>query len=85
MSLVQHVSQQVSVLAQGTVLAEGTPDAIAADRRVQDAYLGRAPGETRYPAAPRRAPAGPAAAAAATIWCCATCTATTAPATSCTG
>jgi branched-chain amino acid transport system ATP-binding protein len=56
MSLVQHVSQQVSVLAQGTVLAEGTPDAMAADRRVQDAYLGRAPGQ-----AARAVPRGPVA------------------------
>jgi branched-chain amino acid transport system ATP-binding protein len=59
MSLVQHVSQQVSVLAQGTVLAEGTPDAIAMDRRVQDAYLGRAPGQAHATAGPRGARLAP--------------------------
>jgi branched-chain amino acid transport system ATP-binding protein len=40
MSMVQRVSQQVSVLAHGTLLAQGPPAAIAADSRVQDAYLG---------------------------------------------
>jgi branched-chain amino acid transport system ATP-binding protein len=43
MSLVQGVSQQVSVLTQGKLLAQGPPAAIAEDPRVQDAYLGRAP------------------------------------------
>lgn len=67
MSLVQGVSRQVSVLAQGKLLAEGPPAAIAADPRVQDAYLGRAaagrPAATRPAAASRRrAPASPAAA-----------------------
>jgi ABC-type branched-subunit amino acid transport system ATPase component len=41
MSIVQRVSRQVSVLAYGALLAQGTPDEVAADSRVQDAYLGR--------------------------------------------
>jgi branched-chain amino acid transport system ATP-binding protein len=42
MSLVQQVSQQVSVLAFGELIAQGTADEVSADPRVQDAYLGRA-------------------------------------------
>jgi branched-chain amino acid transport system ATP-binding protein len=42
MSLVQRVSRQVSVLAHGELLAQGPPEAVAGDPRVQDAYLGRA-------------------------------------------
>jgi branched-chain amino acid transport system ATP-binding protein len=42
MSLVQGVSRQVTVLAQGRLLAQGTPGQVAADPRVQAAYLGRA-------------------------------------------
>jgi branched-chain amino acid transport system ATP-binding protein len=65
MSLVQGVSQQVSVLVQGRLLAQGPPAAIARDPRVQDAYLGGGmPG--RPTAAPRRrAPASPPGAPAA--------------------
>jgi len=62
MSLVQGVSQQVSVLAQGKLLAEGPPAAISADPRVQDAYLGRAAAARPAAAPRRRAPASPAAA-----------------------
>jgi ABC-type branched-subunit amino acid transport system ATPase component len=40
MSLVQSVSRRVSVLSRGALLAEGPPEVIAADPRVQDAYLG---------------------------------------------
>jgi branched-chain amino acid transport system ATP-binding protein len=40
MSLVQSVSRQVSVLSRGALLAQGPPEVIAADPRVQDAYLG---------------------------------------------
>jgi len=40
MSLVQSVSRQVSVLSRGALLAQGPPEVIAADLRVQDAYLG---------------------------------------------
>ncbi len=46
MSLVRQVSEHVTVLAFGSVLADGTPAAVANDRRVQDAYLGRAGGAT---------------------------------------
>jgi branched-chain amino acid transport system ATP-binding protein len=40
-SLVQQVADQVSVLAYGSLLAQGTPADVAGDPRVQDAYLGR--------------------------------------------
>ncbi|MGO9955104.1 MAG: ATP-binding cassette domain-containing protein [Solirubrobacteraceae bacterium] len=71
MSLVQQVSAQVSVLAEGALLAQGPPAAVAADPRVQDAYLGRAPGERPVPdtatAAPRPRPARSATAASADL------------------
>jgi ABC-type branched-subunit amino acid transport system ATPase component len=64
MSLVQGVSQQVSVLAQGKLLAQGPPAAIAGDPRVQDAYLGG--GMPSRGAVPRRpGSASPAVAPAA--------------------
>jgi branched-chain amino acid transport system ATP-binding protein len=47
MSIVQRVSRQVSVLSRGALLAQGPPEAIAGDPRVQDAYLGRAAGARR--------------------------------------
>ncbi len=60
MSIVQRVSERVTVLAHGSLLAEGPPAVIAADTRVQDAYLGRARGgpalATRSKAAPQRTP-----------------------------
>jgi branched-chain amino acid transport system ATP-binding protein len=59
MSLVQRVSRQVSVLSRGTLLAAGTPAEIAADPRVQDAYLGSATA-ARPPARPRAATGGAA-------------------------
>jgi branched-chain amino acid transport system ATP-binding protein len=59
MSLVQRVSLQVSVLSRGTLLAAGTPAEIAADPRVQDAYLGSTTA-ARPPARPRTATAGAA-------------------------
>ncbi|WP_295856022.1 ATP-binding cassette domain-containing protein [uncultured Xylophilus sp.] len=40
MDLVFRFAEQVTVLAEGRVLAQGTPAAIAADPRVQTAYLG---------------------------------------------
>lgn len=52
MSLVQSVSRQVSVLSRGALLAQGPPEVIAADPRVQDAYLGGA-AATRPAAGPR--------------------------------
>jgi ABC-type branched-subunit amino acid transport system ATPase component len=51
MSIVQRVSRQVSVLAYGALLAQGTPGEVAADPRVQDAYLGRAAAAAPVPAA----------------------------------
>lgn len=42
MHVVFSLAQWVSVLAQGTVIAEGHPQNIKGDQRVQDAYLGGA-------------------------------------------
>ncbi len=40
MDLVFRFAQQISVLVQGSVLVEGSPDKIAADPRVNEVYLG---------------------------------------------
>ena len=42
MRVVFHLADRIMVLAEGSVLAEGPPAAIAADERVQAAYLGKA-------------------------------------------
>ena len=42
MRVVFHLADRIMVLAEGAVLAEGTPDEIASDERVQAAYLGKA-------------------------------------------
>ncbi len=42
MRVVFHLADRISVLDQGMLLADGTPDEIAADRAVQEAYLGKA-------------------------------------------
>jgi branched-chain amino acid transport system ATP-binding protein len=43
MDVVFQLAQRVTVLDRGRVLAEGSPDEISADARVQQAYLGRGP------------------------------------------
>lgn len=40
MDMVRDVSDWVVVMAQGKIIAEGTPDAVMRDQRVIDAYLG---------------------------------------------
>jgi len=40
MHMVRHISDWVIVMAQGQIVAEGTPEAVMADQRVIDAYLG---------------------------------------------
>jgi len=42
MRVIFHLADRITVLAEGAVLAEGTPDEIGADERVQAAYLGKA-------------------------------------------
>lgn len=42
MGVVFSLAQKISVLAQGTVIAEDLPDAIRSDPRVKEAYLGTA-------------------------------------------
>ncbi len=42
MRVIFHLADRIMVLAEGAVLAEGTPDQIANDERVQAAYLGKA-------------------------------------------
>ena len=42
MRVVFNLADRITVLAEGSALAEGTPDEIAASERVQAAYLGKA-------------------------------------------
>ena len=42
MRVVFHLADRIMVLAEGAVLAEGTPDEIAKNEQVQAAYLGKA-------------------------------------------
>jgi branched-chain amino acid transport system ATP-binding protein len=42
MRVIFHLAERIMVLAEGSVLAEGTPAEIAANEAVQTAYLGRA-------------------------------------------
>ena len=42
MRVIFHLADRIMVLVEGSVLAEGTPPEIAADERVQAAYLGKA-------------------------------------------
>jgi dipeptide transport system ATP-binding protein len=41
MRVIFHLADRIMVLAEGEVLAEGTPDEIGRDERVQAAYLGK--------------------------------------------
>jgi branched-chain amino acid transport system ATP-binding protein len=45
MNVVMSVSDAITVMHQGAVLAEGTPQAIAANALVQKAYLGELYGD----------------------------------------
>jgi branched-chain amino acid transport system ATP-binding protein len=45
MDVVMKISDSITVMSQGSVLAEGTPEDIANDQRVQKAYLGDLYGE----------------------------------------
>jgi neutral amino acid transport system ATP-binding protein len=40
MDMVRDISDWVIVMAQGSIVAEGTPETVMADPRVIDAYLG---------------------------------------------
>ena len=40
MRVIFHLADRITVLAEGAVLADGTPGDIAANERVQAAYLG---------------------------------------------
>ena len=42
MRVVFHLADRISVLAEGKLLAEGTPEEITANEHVQNAYLGKA-------------------------------------------
>jgi branched-chain amino acid transport system ATP-binding protein len=41
MRVVFHLADRIMVLAEGVMLAEGTPEEIAHNERVQEAYLGK--------------------------------------------
>jgi len=40
MNLVFRFAERITVLVEGSILVEGTPQEIAADRRVREVYLG---------------------------------------------
>jgi len=42
MRVIFHLADRITVLAEGALLAEGTPQQIGTDERVQSAYLGKA-------------------------------------------
>ncbi len=52
MNLVMRVSDRVIVLDRGRCIASGPPDAVQADERVIDAYLGRDEAEAEAVEAP---------------------------------
>jgi branched-chain amino acid transport system ATP-binding protein len=41
MEVVFEIADDITVLAQGAILASGKPEAISADERVREAYLGQ--------------------------------------------
>jgi len=41
MRVIFHLADRIMVLAEGRMLAEGTPDEIARNEQVQAAYLGK--------------------------------------------
>ncbi|HET6312634.1 MAG TPA: ABC transporter ATP-binding protein [Chloroflexia bacterium] len=49
MGIVMNVSDRITVMHQGSVLAEGTPDEIRTSRAVQEAYLGESYTEPQLP------------------------------------
>jgi len=42
MDLVFQFARRISILVDGAIFAEGTPEEIARDRRVKEVYLGEA-------------------------------------------
>jgi branched-chain amino acid transport system ATP-binding protein len=46
MEMVLGISDEITVMTQGRVIASGTPDAVSRDPIVQDAYLGAIDAET---------------------------------------
>jgi branched-chain amino acid transport system ATP-binding protein len=41
MHVVFSLADRITVLAQGQIIADGTPDEVRGNARVQEAYLGR--------------------------------------------
>jgi ABC-type branched-subunit amino acid transport system ATPase component len=52
MDVVMSISDLITVMHQGAILAEGSPEEIAADPRVQRAYLGALYGDFGFEGTP---------------------------------